>query len=214
MSAREYRARRWQRWNTRPAQRSLSSRFRRERFTQQQMFHATDVAMEAGEMMGRRFGERDLLRALADDFVLRPDGTPQDLIELAAFIGGKALAEDAERCAHLEATVKRAWEKDPERMRRIADILDDDSLTGEQQKQELEAFAREIGVFPEGPADEREAEERAWWLTPEADDLLDVAEAAGATPGPGAETGDPADAEAMVIDLEEWLRDRGRGRED
>ncbi|MFJ8687208.1 hypothetical protein [Micromonospora wenchangensis] len=204
MSAREYRSRRWERWNTRPGQRALASRYRRERFTSAEVDAALDSAMETGHVMGRLVGERDLYYALARDFVLREDGTPQDLVELAAFIGGKAITNGADNFVRTEASVRRAWEQSPEKMRRLAEILDDDSLTGEQQKQALEAFAREIGVFPEGPS------------APAADDLLDVADAVGATPDAAAEEAqwwadpDADDPGGTVVDLEQWLRDRDR----
>ncbi|KXK61943.1 hypothetical protein AWW66_10910 [Micromonospora rosaria] len=182
MSARHPRAKRWEQWNRRPGNRSMSSLPRRQRYTADQLDATADIAMKAGESMGRRWAERDLYEALAQDFVLREDATPQDFVELAAWVGGKALAgeasdpglftrlrrldDDGDSDSEMLAALRAA---DPELVRRMADIFRDPTLTGEQVKEALEAFAREIGVFPEGVTTDD---------TP-ADDLLDVAEVAG-----------------------------------
>lgn len=138
MSARNPRRKRWEQWNRRPSVRALASQGRRERFTLDELRDTARTSMQAGETMGRKWGERDTYEFLAD---LLDD--PQ---ELTAQIGGRALTSQADDFL----LVERVNQANPEAVRRIADILDRDDLTGEQKKDELEAFAREIGIFPEG----------------------------------------------------------------
>ncbi|MEV0425379.1 hypothetical protein [Micromonospora sp. NPDC050495] len=157
MSARSGRPKRWEQWNRRPARVSLASRGRRERYTSEQLDAVVDTSMDAGVEMGRRFGERDMFRFLADDFLLREDATPEDVLDLAAYIGGQALAAEVDQFLLIEGTVRR----DPDRMGQIAEAVE---LVVEEGKEALERLAREWGVFPKG------------------DDLLDVADAAGVTP--------------------------------
>ena len=177
MSAGHHRRKRWEQWNRRPATRSMASQARRERYTSAEVDAACDTSMDVGAAFGRRAGERDLFRALANDFLLREDAIDEDLIALAAYIGGKALVEDLDNFL----LVERAKLADPDRMRQIAEAVE---LDGEEGKKALERLAREWGVFPEG------------------DDLLDVADAAGATPL------DPGAADELLDEVERWLREQ------
>lgn len=89
--------------------------------------------------------------------------------------------------------VERAYLKDPDRMNQLAEACE---LDGEAGKEALERLAREWGVFPEGD-----------------DDLLDVADAAGVLSDEEDKAlwdSVPGFGEGMVIEIEQWLRDRGR----
>ncbi|MEU4675732.1 hypothetical protein [Micromonospora sp. NPDC023737] len=63
---REFRPKRWEQHNRRPARVSLGSRSKRQRYTKDAMDHAAELSMDVGVMMGRRFGERDLYQALVE----------------------------------------------------------------------------------------------------------------------------------------------------
>jgi len=156
----------------------MSSLPRRQRFTKESLDAVADTSMQAGEIMGRRFGERDLFDALALDFLMRPDATRDDVLDMAAYIGGKAMQQQLDDFLMVAA----AQEADPEGVRRLAEQL----LDGDEDK-------------------------ALWDSVPAADDdLLDVAEAAGVTPEEERKWwGEPA-ADSTVVDIEQWLRERGR----
>ncbi|MFG1800181.1 DUF6907 domain-containing protein [Micromonospora carbonacea] len=211
MSAREYRARRWQRWNTRPAQRSLASRPRRARFTSDELTATIDVSMKAGEMQGWKRGERNAYEFLAELL--------DDPIELTARIGAYVLPGQVQDYLD-EQLLRQAREANPEKFARLAEMIrahDNGEIPYEQFRDELAALTREVrpDLWPSDgvqPADvigeqERADEEASWWSGPPpvdlvaapADDLLDVAEAVGATPLDG---GDPA---GLVAQIEAFL---------
>ncbi|MEV4212904.1 hypothetical protein [Micromonospora sp. NPDC049662] len=183
MSARRARLKRWDQWNRRPARVALNSRSRRQRFTGSDLDAVADTSLQAGRLWGHRDGERDLYDALACDFLERPDASPDDILDLAAHIGGQAMQRQLDDFLMVAA----AAEADPEGVRRLAEQL----LDGD--------------------------EDRALWdsVPPATDDLLDVAESAGVTPGRAAEEArwwseTPPAADSTVVDLEAWLRERGR----
>lgn len=187
MSARRARPKRWDQWNRRPARVSMSSLPRRQRFTADSLDAVAETSMQAGEIMGRQSGEQDLFEALAMDYLLRPDATRDDVLDLAAYVGGKAIAQQLQDFLMVEA----AKQANPEGVRRLAEQL----LDGDEDK-------------------------ALWDSVPAAtDDLLDVAKAAGVTPETQAEwdrwwSEAAATGDSTVVDIEQWLRQRGRWIED
>ncbi|WKU03836.1 hypothetical protein [Micromonospora sp. HUAS LYJ1] len=193
MSAREYRSRRWERWNTRPGQRALASRYRRERFTSAEVDTALEAMDQAAVQLGRQLGERDTYEFLAE---LLDDPT-----ELTCQIGSRALHRQVADYLD-EQLLRRAREANPEKFARLAEIIRDHDLgliPYEQYRDALAALTREIrpDLWPS------DGVQRA------ADDLLDVADAVGATPDAAAEEAqwwadpDADDPGGTVVDLEQ-----------
>ncbi|MEU8220924.1 hypothetical protein AB0C47_34850 [Micromonospora taraxaci] len=182
MSARHGRSKRWEQWNRRPARVALNSRSRRQRFTGADLDAVADTSLQAGRIWGHREGEKDLFDALALDFLLRPDATRDDVLDMAAYIGGKAMQQQLDDFL----LVASAQEADPEGVRRLAEQL----LDGDEDKalwdsvpaadDDLLDVADAAGVTPE-----RAAEEARWW-------------------------GDTPAADSTVVDIEQWLRERNR----
>ncbi|MEH1013035.1 hypothetical protein V6U90_07980 [Micromonospora sp. CPCC 206060] len=180
MSARTPRRKRWEQPSTRPGTRALASRFRRERYTSTDLDAVIDTSMDAGMHAGRRDGARDAFEFLAE-FI-------DDPTELVYQVGRRVLHDEIQEFLDAEL-VRRARDANPEKFGRLADIIrahDSGDVPYEQFRDDLEALAREVGVFP---PDEplpvaglaRAAEEAEWWADPPpvdgADELLDEVEA-------------------------------------
>ena len=91
----------------------MSSLSRRQRYTKDSLDHVAEVSMDAGVSLGRRFGERDLYKALAE-MCGDPDA-------LAAWVAKQALGEELDDVA----LVERLRQADPEALHRLADAIRD-----------------------------------------------------------------------------------------